>query len=288
MRNRVAATTAALHAVDPDRDGDRLHAAAHPRARSRSGSGASRSSPSRRFSRSCSADANPKNSGQGELTARQLIERAPDRIESQLSNEPDIQAQLYALTGRLFRDLGDEVSSEEWLDKAVSLARDLGADAESARLDAELSLARLRVDQRHEEEAIESLDRIELEIDARDPEAPALLARLIATRGRALASLGRYGEAVDEYERAVPLLDQLEANQWLRITIDTGHATALRLSREDPDRAIEMITANLAEARRLYGDDHPRLIPLCTISLHPTVREVLGSVPKTSKPASAT
>ena len=208
------------------------------------------------------SDANPNNSGNGEMTARELVSRAPNRIESQLAGEPEIQAQLYALTGRLFDDLGDEQSAELWMSQALSMAEGLGPTASPARLDSLVSLARLRVDQRREDEALEALDEAELAIDSADPASAALLARLIGTRARALASLGRYPESIEEYERVAPFLEQLDQHQWLRLTIRIGHGTALQLSKQDPDLAIEMIAAALDEARHLYGDDHPRLIPV--------------------------
>ena len=206
-------------------------------------------------------DANPNNSGRSDLSARELIERAPQRIEDELRDQPQVQSLLYGLAGRLIGDLGDERQSEAWISRSLELADESGPQGVPSRIVALRSLAGLRIDQHREEEAFELLDRAERHFEGSEPGAWIEKARLVEARARALSSLGRYDEALEHYASAERLLDSPEStDRRFLLEVRYGFAKASRLSKRDPDRAIALLEKSVEEHKRFYGEDHPRLL----------------------------
>ena len=66
-------------------------------------------------------EANDPSLSQGEeLTAWQLLQNAEERIEL-LENQPEIQAQMFDVTGQIYRRMGDFDRAEEFLNRALDL-----------------------------------------------------------------------------------------------------------------------------------------------------------------------
>ncbi len=59
-----------------------------------------------------------------ELTARQLLKNAEQRIEM-LENQPEVQAQMFHVTGQIYRRIGDFDRAEEFLSQALNLRTSL-------------------------------------------------------------------------------------------------------------------------------------------------------------------
>ncbi len=205
-------------------------------------------------------DANPHVSGRS-LSAADLVERAPERIEQELEDQPLVQSMLFGLTGRLMNDLGEEDRSETWLVRAVDLSEGRGAEGAASLVGALRSLATLRIEQHREEEALDLLNRAE-EVaatgvaDVLGLERP----RVLEVRARALVSLGRYDEAISLYEELRSAVTDGKLDVRFALHVREGFARALRLSKHDPDRAIALLEESLALREDHYGAHHPQLL----------------------------
>jgi serine/threonine-protein kinase len=80
------------------------------------------------FLRSLFEVASPTRSQGEEISARELLERGAARVESELADQPDVQAEMMTVIGGVQRDLGLYEASRDILARAVDLRRDVPGD----------------------------------------------------------------------------------------------------------------------------------------------------------------
>ena len=71
---------------------------------------------------------NPSEARGNTVTAREILDRAAKRIETGLSDEPEIQATLMDTLGRVYTRLGLLVDASGWLEKSLETRRQLFGD----------------------------------------------------------------------------------------------------------------------------------------------------------------
>jgi serine/threonine-protein kinase len=197
---------------------------------------------------------NPGDRRADSLTAQDILARGVERA-AELDDQPDIQATLFAVTGRIHSNLGDYAGAEAQLRLALDLAGRTG------ELDDEL-VRRMRQDlgatlvvQGRNEEAVPFLRAA-----VRDPDDPLDRADLISHRAlnqlyTALHALGRFDEADSVF---ASWQDRL-ARSPVR---DAGVALALKRQgqilgyRGDYPRAVVMLREAVAMHRSVYGERH--------------------------------
>jgi serine/threonine-protein kinase len=98
--------------------------------------------------------ADPARANPADITARELLDRGAARIDAELAANPDVQASMMALLGRLYRQLGVYPKAQPLLERAVALQRSMYGER-SAEVAATLAeLAGLSQDQGRPEEAV--------------------------------------------------------------------------------------------------------------------------------------
>ncbi|MCC6929452.1 MAG: serine/threonine protein kinase [Gemmatimonadaceae bacterium] len=74
--------------------------------------------------------ANPEESGQREVTLRDLVDRGVRRVDSALAAQPEVQSEMYGVLGETYRELGLLQQADSLFRRAVSLAeRVLGPES---------------------------------------------------------------------------------------------------------------------------------------------------------------
>jgi len=235
---------------------------------------------------------------QGEaVTAREILDRATPRLESELADQPAILAPLLEASGRIYLRLGLLERAEELLGRSLGLRR--AAPGPGELRSALAALAGLRVRQARYDEAIALLDEALANAEA-DAAGEGERADLLAARGESLRRLGRFDEAraaleralrlrqalsphggvdVAETHRAIALLcdeagDDARAEAEARIALEELRRLAAPPARiaeaaqdlatviNDPSRSDEMEALNreaLTLERRAFGDRHPKV-----------------------------
>ena len=204
----------------------------------------------------------------GAVTAVDLLQAAARRVESDLSAQPEIAAELGALIGTSFNDLGDYRAGLEWLPKVVELCtRTVGAThpfslqsryrlAEAANNMGELAVS---------ESLLPALVR---DLRAAQPPQTELLVHALESqafvhtkRGGEAAAMAALNEAVEVATRtpAAPLAK-------LRSARARSCRTPFALRTHGP--ALEAIEPALAPARAAFGALRPHALLLIIERFH--------------------
>jgi serine/threonine protein kinase/tetratricopeptide (TPR) repeat protein len=200
--------------------------------------------------------ADPEQARGREITAREALAHAGERIERQLGGQPEVQAELLATVGEIYRKLGLFAEAAPLLERAAAISRTLGTEAKPVRVAALTRLARLHLDQ-GDAAAAERLLReaLALSAGAESLEAAAALSDLAV----ALQQQGRLAEATGLFRRALASRERLLGPASLAVA-ESSSLLAGNLRREGDLPAAEALhRRSLALRRRLLPPDHPDL-----------------------------
>ncbi|NNE10119.1 MAG: serine/threonine protein kinase, partial [Gemmatimonadetes bacterium] len=93
-----------------------------------------------------------------DVTVRELLREASDRIEQDLGEDPDVAAALHRTIGNTYKNLGEYEKAEEHRRAEIMLLEQMGAEDDPALVGARLGLGRVLLE-RGEHAAAESLFR---------------------------------------------------------------------------------------------------------------------------------
>jgi non-specific serine/threonine protein kinase/serine/threonine-protein kinase len=193
-------------------------------------------------------------------TAREILDKGTERIEHELRNEPQVQAQLFATIGRVYSNLGDYPKAEQVLGLSIQCWKQaLGSEAQGT-LAAKFALARLyqlegrlREAEALHRDALDSQRRI-LGNEHRDTLLSiSSLANAINTQGRFHEAELLYREVLAEQRRVLGSDDP----QTVASLSNLGNALGAQGRIKDGEAAYREA---LEAERRLLGDDHPHTL----------------------------
>lgn len=216
------------------------------------------------FIASIFAQAVPRAGSGGVVTAADLLRSAAQRIDADLAGQPEVAAELSALVGSSFNDLGDLRAGLEWLPKAVArCTRALGPThpftlesrwrlVEAANVMGELDLA------------LQQLPPLLHDLRIASPAEPQKLVEALRSHAFALTKRGREAEAMAALHEAVALAEQAfgEASELALSTRSSLSNTFMHFGRAV--EAVRAIEPALASARTAFGAQRP----------HPTLVDV--------------
>ncbi|HEX6834299.1 MAG TPA: protein kinase [Rudaea sp.] len=119
-----------------------------------------------------------------EVTARELLDAGAARLGSDLTGQPEVQAELFATLGGLYFKLGRFRPAGEMLDKSLALLRTLPDPNPRLLARTLLDRAEAAAANGHAEVVAPALDEAERLLVDREPATLALLAHLLAIRIR--------------------------------------------------------------------------------------------------------
>jgi eukaryotic-like serine/threonine-protein kinase len=209
-----------------------------------------------RFLESLFEVADPAKTNAASITARELLDRGASRIESELAGQPDVQADMMVLLGRIYRELGVYDRAQPMLERSLAL-RSSGAARDPERsVEAMSELARLWLDKGRPEDS-ERLQREVLALrkatlGANHPDVGRTLRDLASV----LTSRGKYEEAEKLQREALTLHQASYGAEHTEIASDLeGLQEILRL-RGQTEPAIVTARRTLEMRLKLLGPDH--------------------------------
>lgn len=206
----------------------------------------------------------PAESRGREITARELLERGRQRVESALARQPEAQVELLHVLGDIHRELGLHEQAEALFRRAVDLARARYGD-ESLEVANELTdygtalWAQGKYDQA-ERVLVKGLAIRRRELGREDPR----LAETLSNLGAVLEGKGEFDHAEALYREALSIDRAHYGSEHIEVAKDLDSLGVLL------DRAGKFQEANsplrqaLALRRKLLDPDHPLVI----MSLH--------------------
>ncbi|MEO8192863.1 MAG: serine/threonine-protein kinase [Gemmatimonadales bacterium] len=201
----------------------------------------------------------PAESRGREITARELLERGSLQIDTALSRQPEVQAELLDVLGVINGEIGLLPQADTLLLRSANLTRQLHGDRHPQYLDRLEHRAAVLSNLSRFPEA-ESILRGTLTVRraAAKPDRSAI-ATTLASLGQVVQRAGRFDEAELLLRDAVAMHRRVDANE-------LGVATALHnlaILQMEADK-VSAADSNLAEALTIrtakLGSDHPQVI----------------------------
>jgi eukaryotic-like serine/threonine-protein kinase len=206
-----------------------------------------------------------------QVTAREILDQGARRLDAELAGQPDLQANLLGVMGRVYSSLGFYEPAGELLERSQVLLRrrPRGDDADLARVLSDLSS--VRSSQGAYEGAIalarESLDMQRRVHGGDHADIPVTLDRL----GAALSDEGRPAEAAPSYQQALAMRRRLYGNTHREVVSSLVSLSNLSFDNGDYVLAEAEAREALAIARALPADSYP-MVPWSMANLAAVVR----------------
>jgi eukaryotic-like serine/threonine-protein kinase len=192
-------------------------------------------------------------------TLREILDRAAERLPTELRDQPLVQARLLQTIGSVYLSLGRLEPAQQQVEKALALRR---AHLPPGHPETVESLNQMGVIHRRAGRYQEAEPLLRQVLDWRqhtEPPDPLLLSLAHANLGNVLWNQGRYGEAEASYQRALEIQraafgdDHREVGATL-LNLGTLYWTQGRVEEARPlfERSIEILEAAL-------GPDNPRV-----------------------------
>ncbi|MGH7534652.1 MAG: tetratricopeptide repeat protein, partial [Gemmatimonadales bacterium] len=222
----------------------------------------------------------PEESRGREITARELLERGARRIDSGLSRQPELQAELLDVLGVIHRDLGLYPEADSLLQRSVeiSVARHGETHPEvAARLTDWSGVLAARGEYARAESLLMRAYNI---LQAGGPEDTTIAATLSAL-GSVHRRQGNFSRAESLYQEALKIDRSPRGGGQLRVADDLDNLGLVLEEAGDLRRADSSYQEALTLRRGLLDPDHPQVIT----SLHhlAALREKQGEFPEAER-----
>ena len=202
------------------------------------------------------AVADPALTNAAEVTARELLDRGASRVETELAGQPDVQAEMSLLLGRIYRELGVYAQASPLLQRALTLRTAASGRDSLAAADVLAELARLELDAGTTEQA-ERLQREVLAIRRRQLGAGAApVGETLRDLATVLNRLGRNEEAEALQREALALHEKLYGPSHNDVASDLEGLQTILRARGQIEPAIAAARRALELRQQLLGDNH--------------------------------
>lgn len=200
----------------------------------------------------------PRESGGEEVSVRAALDRGAEQIESALSDQPTVQAELMDVLGRTYLELGNFAAAQDLLERALDLRRrHLGPDhpdvAETLR-----HVGLLWYQRGDYERAEASYLRAEAILERTIGPQALELGAVLNNLGLAYRRTGEYARGVEAFERALAIREHhlgTDAVDVGKVALNLGSLFHVMGGRDE--RARDLYERALVIYERELGPDHP-------------------------------
>lgn len=194
-----------------------------------------------------------------EITVREMLDRGAERIRGELVGQPEIQADMMATAGDIYRRLGQGETAGEMLGNALEMRLHLHGPDHLAVADVRHYLGQLYADQGHAEQAeaylVEARDLRRRHLGAGHPAVADTLLALSAVYWRA----GRREEAEPVMREVLAIYRQSLPEHDPRIHRALRGLAAMQHNRGELDQAEASYRHIIDTLRYHYGDVHSEI-----------------------------
>jgi non-specific serine/threonine protein kinase/serine/threonine-protein kinase len=201
------------------------------------------------------------------VTAREILDKASKNIESNLANDPDMQAQMMFVMGATYQGLGLLPQSEQILRKTLEIQKRTQGPDNAATLHTMLILGSTLMYEGKGAEA-EEVERQALDTDERTlgPKNPQTI-RTTVVLGGTLLSEGKNTEAEALYRELLPTLRNVLGSENGTTIASMNNLALAETQLANYPQAEDLIRQVLEINKRKLGPDHPETLrPLTNLS----------------------
>ncbi|MGH9335513.1 MAG: tetratricopeptide repeat protein, partial [Vicinamibacteria bacterium] len=200
--------------------------------------------------------ADPSENRGNSITARELLDRGAATIESELSNEPGVQASLFGTLSRVHESLGLYPESIELAEKSIELRGpgDGESELETAGVLATLGRARQRMGGFGPARA--ALERALAIRVSELGEDHVEVASVLNNLGALHWQIEEYDKAISRHERALAISLKVEGAEHLEVAKSLRGLGIVRNSQGDHDSALRLHREAQPIFEKIYGEGH--------------------------------
>jgi tetratricopeptide (TPR) repeat protein len=201
-------------------------------------------------------ESDPYGRESSEPTVRAVLDGAARRIDTELAGEPELQADLLTLMGRVFQRLGDSRKAQPLLDRAVALGRARGI--ESAAMAQSLNdlgvLARAQAD--YVSATVLLQQALVMRRRVLGPQHQDVAVTLVEL-GRTLSDRGEVDRPERFFREALAIRRQALGDDHQETATSVSALALLLRHKGDLAGAESLFRENLERTRKARGSDHP-------------------------------
>jgi eukaryotic-like serine/threonine-protein kinase len=201
----------------------------------------------------------PEESRGREVTARELLGRGARRVDGELAQQPELQAELLDVLGVIHRDLGLYAEADSLLRRSIELARARGGGNDRREAERLTEWARVLAARGQYARAESLLVDARAILLARGPE-DSIAAATLSALGGLRRQQGRYAEAEALYVQALKIDRSPRGAGPLRLADDLDDLGVVLEEAGNLARADSMYQQALSLRRERLDADHPRVI----------------------------
>lgn len=194
-----------------------------------------------------------------DFTARELLERSTERIERELADQPDVQAEMFHALGSVYLQLGLFDEAEPLLQRALAMRRELYGNEDAGELAQSLFDLAQWYEEVGEAEQSEQHHVEALEMRQRLYESPnAAIAQSMNELGVVYYYyIGNSEQAEQLWSAALDMRLDLEGPESRDISETMVNLAVVLHDKGEYESAEQYYRQGLAMQRKLLGDDHP-------------------------------
>ncbi len=194
------------------------------------------------------------------ITAREILDKASKDIDTGLAKDPESQAQMMYVMGKVYQNLGLYSQSQSLLEKASEIDRRVFGPDNAETLKAVNELGTTLFFEGHFPEA-EKMYRETYEILLRTVGPKHLnTAKVLGNLGAVLTREGHYADAEKSYREALEILRNALGTDDPNVLIVTLNLAAIEISEGHLIEAEKLDRDTLEVHRRVLGPDHPETL----------------------------
>lgn len=201
---------------------------------------------------------NPGKSVGDTVTARQLLETGVNQAE-QLTGQPEIQAQMFDVVGRVYKNLGEYEKSYTLLKRSLDMRTDLYGDTDPEVAGTLSGLGTLmRLQGKYEQAAVMHRKALALgqKLYGHEHESVAEGLNNLAT---VLHRQGKRDSAEVLYRQALDMRRKLLGDEHKDIAVSLNNLGTFLREKGDYERAEKLLNESLGMRRSLFGEKHPKV-----------------------------
>jgi serine/threonine-protein kinase len=202
----------------------------------------------------------PSEARGAQVTAREVLDRGVTRVERGLSGLPEVQADLLAVLGRVYRNLGLYDRASGLMARAADIFGRIGGVDSAAATDAKSRLGELQYLKGAYQEAEDTLRQTLALQEQESGSASAPVATTLNNLGKVLQAMGRVDEAEPVLRRALDVSRRVHGARHAEVAEALSNLGAVMFVRGRLDDTEPLFREALAVRRSVFGEDHP-LVP---------------------------
>jgi serine/threonine-protein kinase len=203
--------------------------------------------------------ADPREARGEQITAREILGRGARRIQQELQDAPETQANLMETIGRVYLSLGMTAEARPQLEKALTMREQQHPADHSSKASnlaalgsLELAAGRLDVAQKHYEAALAMNERLH---GSRN----AAVAGSLEELGKMLKEKGDFTGAEARLQQSLKLFTEIDGPKSVRVSSVMNELAQLMERRGEHAGAEDYFRRALAIDRAALGNDHPQV-----------------------------